>query len=229
MVDEKAASRQAQSPGEEWAVGATYPPPEEGIVETLSQRYYDFLLDRKSGEQSLSLKCMPPLGHHIVEKIKPEITLQGKEVALKAIWHCSLDRGIRKVASWPEIKEYAEVRDEFRVIGDLGTDEDKDLGEFLREFAFRRLGNFKQFTFYYGEEPRKLLTTVCENLSEQRMVVAAIACFAAWAEEDCLSENTRRECRELIDSFRRRLRFRLRLGRAGVAELREMKASKREA
>jgi hypothetical protein len=133
---------------------------------------------------------MPPRGHHIVEKIKPEITLCGREVAQKAIWHCSLDIGIKKVADWPEIKDYATLRDEFRTLGDLGTDEDKDLGEFLREFGFKRLRSFKQLTFYYGEESRKLLTTVCETLSEHRMMVAAIACFAAWTDEDCLAEKT---------------------------------------
>ena len=171
---------------------------------------------------------MPPLGYHIVEKIKPEITLPGREAALKVIWHCSLDIGTRKIASWPEIKDYAALRDEFRIMGDLGTDEDKDLGEFFREFGFKRLGSFKQLTFYYGEEPRKQLTTVCEDLGEHRMVVAAIACFAAWAEEDCLSENTRRECGEIVVRFRNRVRFRLRLGQAGLAHLREVKASKGE-
>ncbi len=199
------------------------PDAEKGIVETLNRDYYNFLLDRNSGEQSLSIKCMPPLGHHIVEKIKPEITLNGRAVALKAIWHCSLDIGIKKVADWPEIKDYAALRSEFQELGDLGTDEDKDLGDFLREFGFKRLGSFKHHTFYYGEEPRKSLTTVLETLGEDRMVVATIACFAAWADEDCLAENTRIECREYVDHFRSRVRFRHCMGKAGLAHLRDVK------
>lgn len=201
---------------------------EKGIVETLRQSYYAFHLDKKSGEQSLSIKCMPHLGYHIVDKIKPEIALPGTEAALKVIWHCSLDIGTRKIASWPEVMEYAALRAEFCAMGDLGTDEDKDLGEFFREFGFRRLGGFKQLTFFYGEEPRKLLTTICEDLGEHRMVVAVIACYAAWAEEDCLAEDTREQCREVVDRFRNRVRFRLRLGQAGLAHLREVKASKGE-
>jgi len=193
------------------------------VAATLSESYYNFLLDRNSGEQSLSLKCMPSLGHHIVEKIKPEITLCGKAVALKAIWHCSLHIGIKKVADWPEIRDYATLRDEFRALGDLGTDEDKDLGEFLRDFGFKRLGGFKQLTFFYGEESRKLLTTVVETLSEDRMVVATIACFAAWEDEDCLAENTRRECKEYVDHFRNRVRFRHRMARAALDYLLEVK------
>jgi hypothetical protein len=193
------------------------------IVETLSKRYYEFLLDRNSGEQSLSLKCMPPVGHHIADKIKPEIIVIGREVALKAIWHCTLEVGIKKIADWPEINNYAAIRDEFRKLGDLGTDEDKDLGEFLREFGFKRLGHFKQFTFYYGEEPRKLLTTVCETLSEDRMVVATIACFAAWADEDCLADKTREECQEEVTRFRKRVRFRLLMARGALDYLLEVK------
>jgi hypothetical protein len=193
------------------------------VAETLSQNYYHFLLDRKSEEQSLSLKCMPDLGHHIVEKIKPNIALRGREVALKAIWHCSLDIGIRKVDDWPEIKDYAALRDEFRELGDLGTDEDKIVGDFLRDFGFKGLGGFKQFGFFYGEESRKLLTTICETLGELRMVVATIACFAAWADEDCLAEETKRECKEIVDRFRSRVRLRHRMGRSGVAYLLEVK------
>jgi len=197
--------------------------PTQGIAETLTKNYYGFLLDRDSGEQSLSLKCMPTLGHHIVEKIKPAITLNGRVIALKAIWHCSLEIGIKKVADWPEIKDYATLRDEFGSLGDLGTDEDKDLGEFLREFGFRGLGGFRQFTFYYGEESRKLLTIVCEHLGEHRMVVATIACFAAWADENCLAEETRTKCREYVDRFRNRVRFRHRMARAALDYLLEGK------
>jgi hypothetical protein len=197
--------------------------PPTGIAETLNEEYYKFLLDKNSGEQSLSLKCMPPLGHHIVEKIKPEITLCAREVALKVIWHCSLYIGIKKVADWPEIQGYAALRDEFGGLGDLGTDEDKIVGDFLRDFGFKGLGGFKQFGFFYGEEPRKLLTTVLETLGELRMVVATIACFAAWADEDCLAEETKRECKEIVDRFRSRVRLRHRMGRSGVDYLLEVK------